>query len=169
MSAAGIAAMLLGLVMAPILVLVAWKLIASRVPWQPLPGAPAIEFLAPMDVAPAAVSAAYFKALEILAAGSSWGSPFVYAALARIRIIVVAADSWVDAWGRSIGGQADGYQITINHRMESMLHELAHVVEWHFEQVTDNAHTHWPERGIWACDDSYRAWLSSVAGASPSV
>lgn len=154
-----LAVILLLATLAPIGVLIAWKLLSTRIRFKPLPGTLSVRYVAPADVAGERVSEAYLHARELLERESSWGPAFVGAALARVEIIVIDAVSWVDGFGRTIAGKAEGYQIMVNRPMETMLHELAHVVEWHFEQSTDDRHTHWDERGIWRANDLFLGWL----------
>lgn len=85
----------------------------------------------------------------------------IAAVVARASVLVTAEESWVDAWGRRIGGftQVSTSTVVVGPDLSALCHELAHLLEAYCFGATDDGHVQWMERGITAADEAYRRAL----------
>lgn len=136
------------------------KQVRNQQPWLPLPGFTDAKAAVPPGVAAVRVASALQQAAFAIAEHGPWKRDDVMRVANSARIAVIAADSWTDRWGRKVGGTTwpDG-TMQVGQDLAAMCHELAHLCEMKLEGPTDDSHSSWTDRGIWAADNDYRAWL----------
>lgn len=127
--------------------------------WKPIPGVYGATYVAPPDVPAAAISRCLQYAIAMLGEHTDWPRHVIAEAVERLSIVVTQHVDWQDGYGQKVGGSTVGYAVAVDHGMASLLHELAHVVEFHTMGDYDREHAGWSEKGIDRADAAYRAWL----------
>lgn len=135
---------------------------AQAAQFEQVPGVPGLKAAVPAGVELGRVGAVVDRAAAILAARGIWKRPDIDAVLAKARMIVSATDSWQDSSGIKVGGLASYAGIEVDRSLSSTLHELAHLMEIQSGGVADVEHRTWADRGIWAADEEFRAWLKAA-------
>ena len=135
---------------------------SSKIPFKPLPG-PYVQamYLAPYGVEPERILAALQNAASALAQETKWDHVQINAAFQSIRVFVAMSESWVDSWGRTVGGTQQGYVVAVGRSLTALCHECAHYLEWKLDGEIDTEHASWGADGIWDADVAYRRWLSA--------
>lgn len=149
-----------------------FKLRQPKTEWVKIPLAGGAQYQPGAHVNEKRLSEAFFKARDLLWTKTNFPASRVNAALQNTSIKVMEVDSWFDSVGRKVGGEmVVPYCPVVGKDLSALLHELVHVVEFAHDGTTDNEHTKWEVRGVWAADNAYRAWLaerSAVVGIEPT-
>lgn len=137
----------------------AWH--SSHPDWKPLPGRPGqwASTVSPCPVTPEFIAEALTQAEKCLLRFSNIPSANIMSAGAIAQIQVRATTSWVDAWGRKVGGLQIQRALAVGCDLMALCHELAHLAEIQYGGVPDENHVNWTGRGVFAAIDAYNAWL----------
>lgn len=129
--------------------------------WKPLPSRSGalVQIHAALPLTIEQVDACLQRATEALIEHGPWERVAVEAGLTTLRVIVNNTESWVDAAGQHVGGQAYYSTIAVDKALGSLCHEMIHVLEFTLDGKVDPSHSLWEKRGFWHVDDAYRDTL----------
>lgn len=118
-----------------------------------------LRYLCPKDVTHEHVVFAVTECVKQL--DTVWPHSKVVEALSTVSIFVVAAPSWKNAQGQTVGGEQDGPVLKVCQDLSSLYHEAAHWLQQHSDQVTEYNHESWTKQRIWDGDNNYRLALNT--------
>lgn len=80
-------------------------------------------------------------------------------------VTVMPTQSWLDGYGRLVGGETVGTSSQVTVSLDSLLHEMRHACEYQQLGGPDSAHAAWWDAGVWPADLRYRGWLRDGGAA----
>ena len=99
--------------------------------------------------------------LAIDALSAVWTKATVIRQLEGVSIFVVNGSKWQNIAGQWVGGEQDGGVLKVDIGLTSLMHEMAHLMEFKLTGKTDDSHLMWQSNGLYAADNVYR---NEVAG-----
>ena len=140
---------------------IAYRLMQPK--WLPLPGLVAkYVAYAGWPGTPQKIATCLTQAATIIGQTTKSTPAQMQQLLAKVYVSVHAGETWVDSFGRTIGGELDDNVILVcNQSLDVLCHELCHAWDFMFTGNADDNHTLWPTNGLSAADQQYRAWLAS--------
>lgn len=159
-AAIAVACLLAAIVVA--IAIAAWRLSrAIQIDWVRLEHYRHAWFSAPVGFDWTRLVPAMHRAESELAEFTTWTPEQVAFVLDDVRVLVRPDSTWIDGWGRSVGGVQSGGAVEVGSDLSALCHELAHVCQLRINGTTDPLHATWGECGIWAADNAFRAWLAA--------
>jgi hypothetical protein len=167
-------AIVLVILIAIVVFVVQW--VRSFVPYQRLtPTYPGIHYyleeFQPYPVTPTLLVLCLHHVHQLLPQpGTRWSSEAVHDALKDVSLYVRNIPKWPAEPPDTglVAGFQHGHVLTVGCDLRAFLHECAHRCEELIDGKKDYSHASWQDKGIYAADEVFLAWLNTVLPLNPT-